>query len=893
MQTIPSGTLTFLFTDIEGSTRLWETEPDLMGAALSHHDDIVRRAIESHAGYVFHTAGDAFGAAFASADAAASAAVDAQRELTTLDWGGPELRTRMSLHTGESYERDGDYFGPTLNQASRLVSLGHGGQILVSSATAALLRPIWTLLDLGRHRLRDVSEPLGVFQLEAPGLRTEFPELRSPDVVRSSLPTYLNSFIGRSDDVAALSDLLREHRLVTLVGAGGIGKTRLALHTAAELVDRYPDGVWVVELTSVSGDSGVADVVAGALSVTRTPERELRDDIVAFLRSRRVLLVLDNCEHVVEAVGALASAIVSGCAGVAVLATSREGLAVAGERVWPVAPLPAAGAAVALFADRAQELAPGFPLELHRACVEEICQRLDGLPLAIELAAAHVQTLAPTDIAALLDDRFRLLTGGRRSAVGRHRTLRATVEWSYDLLAADARSLFARLAIFCGWFDLAAVRAVCGYDPLDSFSVVESLEQLVAKSMVIVEDRREGRRYRMFETLRDFATEQLDAAEIATVGNRHASHYCSWVQRLRVELESPKELEALDELDDGWDNLRAANAWAVDHGDADLALGISAALVLEAQRRYSEVSAWARDAVELEGADHNPMVIDALVVAAQGHLHRRREHEAGSLLDRAEALCADRGWEPTSALYAARTWQAFRKGDLEGMEQWATLGVELARRRREVGRLARHLCDLSAALGVQDRGEEARDLMTEAVQLSQALGNPSVQLVTETQLVYLLPDFRQQLAPMRDLLVRAKALHAQELVDALASFVTGLEARAGDPKLAAAELRTLLVRLLDADVWAVWDYTVPEIFLVLVRNERYEGAAVVHGRADNYLAQNRSREHADAAEFATVARHLRTDQVAVLQARGRDMTPREMASFVVAELDGVLVPADR
>ncbi len=472
MTQLPSGTVTFLFTDIEGSTRQWERDAEGMQAALARHDAILRAAIEEHGGVIFKTVGDAFCAAFTSAPRAVAAALSVQGGLREAfpGEGGPS-RVRMAVHSGEAEVRDGDYFGRVVNRVARLLAAGHGQQILVSGATRELLLgglPEDAMLrDLGEHLLKDLERPEHVFQLDHPELPADFPPLRSLSALPHNLPQQLTSFVGREREVARLRELLATHRLVTLTGVGGSGKTRLALHVAAEVVDQFPDGVWLVDLSALSDPALVPQTVATALGLRETPGRDPVESLLVHLRTRDLLLVLDNCEHLIEACATWAERALRVVPELRVLATSREALGTVGEVVWPVPLLsvPAVSTrspedllpeidryeAVRLFAERATLVDPGFELTAADArAVVQICRRLDGIPLAIELAAARVRVLAPEQIASRLDDRFRLLAGGGRRALPRHRTLQAAIDWSHDLLEEPERILLRRLAVFSG-----------------------------------------------------------------------------------------------------------------------------------------------------------------------------------------------------------------------------------------------------------------------------------------------------------------------------------------------------------------------------------------------------------------------------------------------------------
>jgi predicted ATPase len=495
--------VTFLFTDIEGSTGLWESAPEAMSAALARHDAIVREAIEAHGGYVFATGGDGFAAAFGSAPGAVAAAESAQAALGRENW--PEvaaLTVRMGLHTGIVEERSGDYFGPTVNRAARIMAAGHGGQVLVSAATAALAGGV-TLVDLGEHEFAGLDTPERVYQLGG----SSFAPLRSVGAVPSNLPAERSVFVGRERELAIVAGLVRSARLVTLTRVGGVGKTRLALQAAAGLTGEFPGGTWLAELAPVSDAALVPMVVASAIGASVAGGLEATDAVCRLLAPRRALVVLDNCEHVIDAAATLVDQLLGTAPRVRVLATSREALDVSGESLWRVPSLSldgdgGAGDAVALFAARAAQVQPGFTLTDpdSREAAVAVCRRLDGIPLAIELAAARGKLMSVDQIAAHLDERFRPLTRGGRTAVARRQTLQGAIDWSYELLAAPERSLFDTLGVFAGEFDLAAVAAV---GALDEFAALDLVDRLVDKSMVEVDPSRN--RYRLLETLRQYA----------------------------------------------------------------------------------------------------------------------------------------------------------------------------------------------------------------------------------------------------------------------------------------------------------------------------------------------------------------------------------------------------
>ena len=527
----PSGVVTFLFTDIEGSTRRWEADADGMRAALAAHDELLRKTIEAQGGWLFKHTGDGVCAAFASPRCAVDAAVAAQRAL--------ELPVRMGIATGEAELREGDYFGAVLNRAARVMAAGHGGQILLAESTAGLLSGV-DLVDLGARRLRDLPTAVGVFQVRAAGLQADFPPLRTLDASPGNLRPQTTSFIGRESEVAELHAAVKAHRLVTLTGVGGVGKTRLAVEVAARLADEFPDGVWFFDLAAVADPAAVPDAVAAVLGITQQPGKSVAESVASALEDRVRLLVFDNCEHVVDSVADLVEAILAASATVTILATSREGLGAGEEQLWRVPSLDVnsgtESAGVNLFVDRAQSVVSDFSLAQPREAdaVADICRRLDGIPLAIELAASRMASMTAGEVRDRLDQRFRLLVGSRRG-LARHQTLRHAVAWSYELLGDAEKALLARCSVFAGGFDLQSACAVSGSSNsqnVDEYAILDLLDALVRKSLLIA-DRSTGRtRFSMLETIRQFAEEQLVArGETDAVRRAHAHYFVAAKRR--------------------------------------------------------------------------------------------------------------------------------------------------------------------------------------------------------------------------------------------------------------------------------------------------------------------------------------------------------------------------
>ncbi|MBY0389793.1 MAG: LuxR family transcriptional regulator [Mycobacterium pseudokansasii] len=571
---LPTGTVTLLLADVEGSTRLWETQPENMTAALARLNTTVNKAIAAHDGVrpLEQGEGDSFVAAFARASDAVACALELQRAPLA------PIRLRIGIHTGEIQLRDeSNYAGPTINRTARLRDLAHGGQTVLSGATEPLVvdrlpEGVW-LADLGSHPLRDLPRPERVVQLCHPDLRNEFPPLRVRNIAAPNLPAQLTSFVGRQAEMAELRRLVASERLVTLTGAGGAGKTRLAVQVANQLGTEFGEGLWYIDLAPITDPDVTPVTVARALGLPDQPGRSTMDLLIRFLGERKALLLLDNCEHLLDACDSLVVTLLAACPRLTILATSREPLGVPGELSWRVPSLSVTDEAVALFTDRARHARPEFGVDNENiALVEEICRRLDGMPLAIELAAARIRALSLQQIVDGLHDRFRLLTGGARTAVRRQQTLRASVDWSHALLTEPERVLFRRLAVFAGGFDLDAAQAVAAGSEVESYQLLDQLSLLVDKSLVVADDTGDGMRYRLLETVRQYALEKLDeSAETDQVRTRHRDYYTGMAAQLEAHGHWADE-RLLHWAQTEIDNLRAAFTWSRTTGDPDAAL---------------------------------------------------------------------------------------------------------------------------------------------------------------------------------------------------------------------------------------------------------------------------------------------------------------------------------
>jgi predicted ATPase/class 3 adenylate cyclase/DNA-binding CsgD family transcriptional regulator len=724
---LPTGTVTLLLADVEGSTRLWETQAEVMAAAIARLNQVVCDLVTAHDGVrpVEQGEGDSFVAAFARASDAVAAALELQRAPLA------PIRLRIGVHTGEVQLRDeGNYAGSTINRTARLRDLAHGGQSVLSGATEPLvvdrLPPDAWLTDLGTHQLRDLPRPERVVQLCHPDLVNEFPPLRVSDtVVAPRLPAQLTSFVGRDAQLTQLRELLAQNRVVTLTGAGGVGKTRLAVQVAAAMAGEFGDGVWYVDLAPITDPELVGVTVVRALGLPDQPGRSTMDSLLRFVRDRQMLVVLDNCEHLLDASAELVVAVLSGAAGLTLLATSREAIGVAGEVSWRVPSLSLADEAIELFTDRARHARPGFAVtDGNAATVGEICARLDGVPLAIELAAARVRALSLAEILDSLHDRFRLLTGGARTAVRRQQTLRASVDWSHALLTEPERVLLRRLAVFLGGFDLDAARAVAGGADMQRFQVLDMLTLLVDKSLVVADNSGGRTRYRLLETVRQYALEKLgESGEADGVRSRHRDYYTAMAALLDSPAGTDYE-QRLEQAEIEIDNLRAAFGWSRENSSIELALALASSLqpLWLGRGRVREGLAWFDTALTDLDAQHlevAPAVrarvfsdkafldggylggVDALDQAQQA-LAIARELDDPALLARTLTTCgfiADQGYsvEVARACFAEAIGLARATDDRWRLSQilaLQTLGAHTA----------------GDLLGMRAAGEEGRDL---------------------------------------------------------------------------------------------------------------------------------------------------------------------------------------
>jgi len=748
---LPAGTVTFLLTDIEGSTRLWESVPDAMEVALAQHDRLLAEVIASHGGVVITARGegDSFFAVFPSALAAVEAAGACQLRLGTDDWPeGAVPRVRMGLHTGEAHVQDGDYIDHApINRCARVKAAAHGGQVLITKATHDLVRGRlgggFGLMRLGEFRLRDLAEPELIYQLTHTDLPADFPPIRTVAERPGNLPVPVSSFVGRERELAQTVAALGEARVVTLTGTGGVGKTRLALQAAAQAAGRFADGTWLCELAPIRDTARVDDAVAAVFSVTARAGQGTREALAEFLRGKQLLLVLDNCEHLIEGAAALAGNLAQSCERLVILATSREALGIDGERLVPVPSLelPRAGAdqdtiaeaaAVRLFTDRAAAVKPGFEVTAgNAAAVAAVVRRLDGIALAIELAAARVPTMTPAELARRLERSFAVLAGGRRGGVAHHQTLWATIDWSFQLLAEREQALLARLAVFAGGATLGAAEAVCEGEGIDRDAVFELLAALVARSLVVAEEKETGTRYRLLETIRQYGEERLDqSGESERWRARHADYYAVLLTRVRDRAhEAEEEAFWAVRLGAEQENLLAAWSWAISTGNVDTAFAILAGFApVEIWSTYPLVLA-GESALGLPGAAENPGYPLALAVSAVFAANRADVTGAEELSRQAAEANARQAvpdWRVDETTSAARSSMAVTVGAFADAARHAEQTAGLARAGGDLADAAIELTFAVADHLLVGDNTRAVPLANEALALARQAGAPAV-----------------------------------------------------------------------------------------------------------------------------------------------------------------------
>ena len=855
---LPTGTVTFLLTDIEGSTRLWETVPDAMEVALDQHNRLLTAVIEEHGGVVVTSRGegDSFFAVFPSAVSGVEAAGACQLRLTGEAWpSGTAPRVRMGLHTGEAHVQEGDYVDHApINRCARVKAAAHGGQVLVTKTTRDLvegrLGAGFGLRSLGEFRLSDLAEPELIYQVTHDDLPADFPPLATIAERTGNLPLQVSSFVGRARELQQTAAALGEARVVTLTGVGGVGKTRLAVQAARQLAPRFGDGAWLCELAPARDPAGVDDAVAAVFSVTARAGQGTRDALVEFFRAKELLLVLDNCEHLIEAAAALAGVLQRSCERLVVLATSREGLGIEGERLVLVPPLAVPGAdadpaaiadaeAVRLFAERAAAVKPGFAVTAENArAVAAVVRRLDGIALAIELAAARVPAMTPAELARRLDRNFAVLAGGRRGAVDRHQTLRTAIDWSFELLAQPEQLLLGRLAVFAGGCTLEAVEAVCGGDGVDPSAVLELLASLVARSLVVAGEHGPESRYRLLETIRQYGEERLDqGGQTEKWRARHAGYYAGLLRQVRDHARHARhEVFWAVRLSVEQDNLLAAWSWAIDTANVDTAFQMLAGFAPSEVWNTYPLLLPGEAALELPGAAEHPGYPLAVAVSALFASIRADGSGAEELCHRAADANARRDtpdWRVEETICAARQNIAMTTG------AFAEAG-RLAEQAASIARVGADLADASLELTIAVAGHLLVDdapgavpLARQALVLARQVGAPAL-IATGLLAVGLAvadTDPGQARACLRESRKLSTALGYQSAIDlvwaaAIASVI--------NDRTAALELGRRAVRGLQWGGDRMRMGMVLHIIAGALAATRPDAAAIIQGAAETY-----------------------------------------------------------
>ena len=826
------------------------------------------RRSNSHAGQVFNYTGDGMCAVFASPRAAVDAAVTAQRAL--------ELPVRMGIATGEAELRGGEYFGTVLNRTARVMAAGHGGQILLDGTTADLLTGV-DLIDLGLRRLRDIAKPVAMFQVQAPGIGIEFPTLRTFDATPGNLRPSMTSFIGREAEVAELETVLKAHRFVTLTGVGGVGKTRLALEVAARSARDFPDGVFVIELAAVGDPAAVPEAAAAVLGITQQPGMSVAASVATALEGRSRLLVFDNCEHVLNAAADMVEAILGRSVTVKILATSREGLRVADEHLMPVPSLDVHSSAAALFIERAQ--AAAHAVALADDVVVEICRRLDGIPLGIELAASRMQSMTVVEVRDRLDDRFRLLVGSRRG-LERHQTLRHAVQWSYDLLDDAEKNVLTRCSVFAGGFDLDGACAVAGSD--DEFATLDLVDALVRKSLVVADRSTARTRFAMLETIRQFAEEQLVAGGQADdTRTTHARYFAGRETDVLALWDSPRQREAYEWFSRELANLRTAFRWSADHGDLDTAAAIASfATFLGMWINQSEAYAWSEELIQPARAVGHRRLAQLYMMAAQCYATGRID-DALAYCDAGQKALASGHFDRVS--YAAQLSLGGPYATAGDPERMVAAARRMAAQQPDAFCYARAL--LAMALTVAGDQDEAISVSDGLLAAADATQNPHTISFALNAYGYIYGELDAVAA--YEALRRGVTIAAEsgnlELESQLAVNLSRLAVTQGHPKEALDSITLAIRNYHDSGNFSLMPSAVAFLATFLDRLGHYEPAATVSGFGATPFTR------AGYAEIDTAITHLREvlgDEVYESFARsGKAMTNAAMATYAFDQID--------
>jgi predicted ATPase/class 3 adenylate cyclase len=847
MGNFPSGTVTFLFTDIEGSTKLAQQYPDAMPALLARHNEILNRSIQAHNGFVFRTVGDSFSAAFHTANDALNAALDAQRKLQNESWSPAPIKVRMGINTGAAKLMDDSketyYEGyATLALTQRVMSVGHGGQILLSQTTHDLVQdklPDKTeLSDMSEHRLKDIFRTERLYQVVADDLLSEFPPLKTLETVNHNLPTQLTSFIGRERELADAQEKLEEARLLTLIGPGGTGKTRLSLQIAAEQLPNFRDGVWLVELAPITDPALIVSTIASVFELREVRNIPFISILLDYLRGKQLLLILDNCEHLVEASAQIASQLLHTCPQLKIIASSREALGIDGETVYRVPSL-LDDEATRLFIERARKAEPRFHVTKDNASsIAQICSRLDGIPLAIELAAARVKLFTPEQIAARLDDRFKLLTGGSRTALPRQQTLRALIDWSYQTLNETEQRALRRLAVFSGGWTIEAAEAVVGEE-----EALDGLLGLVNKSLVNVEEQNGASRYLFLETIRQYAMEKLvESGEAIVARDSHLDYVLNLAGQSQYGVFGAENTELLDRFELEHDNLRAALEWAAsNHLDKALKLAYAVGGFWAVRDYNSEAINWCKTILEKTEsmADANAAKDRARIYAVHGWISvTTGEHKAGrETAVKAIALARNTGDFLTLArAYCVLALTSIFLGDYPTAQQAALEGESIARQHGLKGELAFALSTRAQmAYFARMNIDQAKAFLEEAAIIAREAGfgwASSFLAVGLANTAAMLGDIEAARAGFLESAEIAKKMGNKRIVYSSQSEFAHILRQHGELDEPLATYRDLLPKWKDLGHRAAVAHELECIAYILIRKEEPERAATLLGAAE-------------------------------------------------------------
>ena len=926
MSAHPSGVVTFLFTDIEGSTKLSQQYPDEIPELLARHNQIIGDAVEPHNGFVFQIVGDSFAVAFHSISDAVHAALDAQRALYGEVWSPAPIKVRMGIHVGTAQlKEDGNYLGyTTLATTQRIMSAGHGGQILISQAVHDQLLDEGSVktqvVDLGEHHLKDVIQKQHLYQLNLDGLPVEFPPLKTQKVINHNLPIKLTSFIGRGRELQEIKTRLESARLLSLIGPGGTGKTRLSIQLGGELLHQFPDGVWMIELAPISDPAFIPQSIASVFGLRESPERPLTELVIDFLRAKNLLLILDNCEHLIESCAVLAESLLQACLNLKILASSREALGVSGEMTYrvpslflPVQAMVTREAvleceSVQLFADRATVSNPNFEItDENASTVAQICRRLDGIPLALELAAARAKVLSVQQIAERLDDRFRLLTGGSRTALPRQQTLRALIDWSYDLLDTSEKVLFRRLAVFVGGWTLEAAEKVCSDNSLDEYEVLDLLTQLVDKSLVIAEEKDGAVRYHRLETIRQYAREKLlETDETAKLRNRHLDYYIQLSEWANQNWLSPKQKEVEKIIKTEQANYRAALAWAFENSPEktlQLMSWIVSVILYLFQGNISEAKNW---------IDSTMDKLEALP-PAEGDAIRTRKHLLAAGYDFMAGIDMNQGDHQASRAAARKSVEIAREINDQRLlaQALASLGIgelysgnpenALAVTKESLG-ICKQL-DLKLeymwALNtmrhihtVNGNNEQLQEVQAESRRLELEAGVPSNPAAIERDLSTELFMQGNMEAAVEHAEKAFKLFEEQNDKYDLTFFISDVAhtlRQSGNLEKALSYYKRSIVRWQDFGHRAAVAHQLECFALIALAQEKYERAALLFGHAENLRKiSNSLRTPAEQMEFegakSRLSSHMGEAEFTEAWERGRNLTMEQAIEKALEEV---------